>query len=615
MPVPTLSFLLGLVVIGYLFTFVVFAILRIVTGVSIQRVGYSGFRRIAFSPRNGLKITIRGVGLSVHRPTFALPTWCSVVVTELAVTVDLRALDETKRQHRANEHGKRKTNSPIDHEDADGHGKLWRQLTAVKEKIKRLHRQIGWLRLFDLIATAVTVNIVGVGSLRMERLTLSVDTRAQTVDRSRLFQHHKLRPDTQCPAEWKSIIRSVLFTPEGRESTELLDYCTLNIHGMLHRGREGLRDASIALKLGRVNVPYDDFEHAKRLSDLLRGKYAQPRGDGSISTDHLAAVVGELEDPGTHEQHIVRAVSDSRAFVASVLRGIQEVQFAVSFVGLSKKLAVKADGGRNVYFNFAMKELGLDVLRLDPKSPAHRMYFATKDVAHQGLLTGIAIAAGIDDGHEHPERMLYVPMITATVKTTLPSRTIEASKQDGPTDRNTNILYANFVCTSPSVDLDPKHLPLVHAMLKQRSVRQQSAKPATTHHQLISQLLPKAHVKFSIQEPVVRISLPPMDKKNADADDFDLLIASVSSIALECESSHATDTRMHYSLSSYYRHSRHKLYYQSAAGDRHDLLLSDTVDVQVDVNALPEASVVATGRAQSFTVYLVRPDICEGIHP
>lgn len=40
MPVPTLSFLLGLVVIGYLFTFVVFAILRIVTGVSIQRVGY-----------------------------------------------------------------------------------------------------------------------------------------------------------------------------------------------------------------------------------------------------------------------------------------------------------------------------------------------------------------------------------------------------------------------------------------------------------------------------------------------------------------------------------------------------------------------------------------------
>ncbi|GIZ37205.1 hypothetical protein CKM354_000066100 [Cercospora kikuchii] len=613
MPVPTLSFLLGLVVVGYLFTFVVFAVLRIVTGVSVQRVGYSGFRRIAFSPRNGLKINIRGIGLSVHRPTFALPTWCSLVITELVVTVDLRALDEARRRHGAEGEKQERPKTPVDQQDADGHGKLWRQLTEVKEKIKRLHRQIGWLRLFDLIATAVTLNVVGVGSVRMERLTMSVDTRSQTVDRSRLFQHHKHRPDTQCPAEWKALIRSVLFTPEGRDSTEVLDYCTVNIHGMLHRDREGLRDASIALKLGRVNVPYDDIEHAKRLADLLRGRYAQPQGDRRGSSDHLAAVVGELDDPGSRDNHIVRAVSDSRAFIASVLRGIQEVQFAVGFVGLSKKLSIKAHGDRNVYFNFAMKELGFDILRLDPKSPAHRMYFSTKDVAHQGLLTGIAIAAGIDDGLEHPERMLYVPMITATVKTTLPSRTIQATRDDGPTDRNTNMLYANFVCTSPSVDLDPKHLPLVREILKRRSRRPQHDQPASTHHHMISQLLPKAHVKFSVQEPVLRISLPPMDKANAEEGDFDLLISSVSSVAWECESSHATDGRLHYSLNSYYRHSRHKLYYQSAAGDRHDLLQSDFVEVQVDVNAIPDVSVIASGRAQSYTVFLVRPDICEGV--
>ncbi|KAF2212943.1 hypothetical protein CERZMDRAFT_111373 [Cercospora zeae-maydis SCOH1-5] len=613
MPVPTLSFLLGLVVVGYLCTFVVFAVLRIVTGVSIQRVGYSGLRRIAFSPRNGLKINIRGIGISVHRPTFALPTWCSLVITELVVTVDLRVLDEARRQHGAEGEKTERPTTPVEQQDADGHGKLWRQLTEVKEKIKRLHRQIGWLRLFDLIAMAVTLNVVGVGSFRMERLTMSVDTRSQTVDRSRLFQHHKHRPETQCPAEWKALIRSVLFTPEARESTEVLDYCTVNIHGMLHRDREGLRDASIALKLGRVNVPYDDLEHAKRLADLLRGRYAQPQGDRRGSTDHLAAVVGELDDPGSHDNHIVRAVSDSRAFIASVLRGIQEVQFAVGFVGLSKKLSIKAHGDRNVYFNFAMKELGFDILRLDPNSPAHRMYFSTKDVAHQGLLTGIAIAAGIDDGLEHPERMLYVPMITATVKTTLPSRTIQATRDDGPTDRNTNMLYANFVCTSPSVDLDPKHLPLVREMLKRRSRRPQYDQPASTHHHMISQLLPKAHVKFSVQEPVLRISLPPMDKANSKEGDFDLLISSVSSVAWECESSHATDGRLHYSLNSYYRHSRHKLYYQSAAGDRHDLLQSDFVEVQVDVNAIPDVSVIASGRAQSYTVFLVRPDICEGV--
>jgi hypothetical protein len=233
MPVPTVPFLVGLVVLGYLFTFIVFAILRVITGISIQRVGYSGFRRIALSPSPGIKITIRGVGLSPHRPTFALPTWCSLVVTELCITVDLKALEDGKRSrnegYKHTNGSARKANGSVDGsaEDKDsdeGHGKLWRKLTEVKEKIKRLHGKIQWLRLVDLIADAAEVNIVGVGSLRVERATLCVDTRSQTVDRGRLFQHHQSRLESQQPAEWKSIVRSVLFTPEGRESSEVLDY-------------------------------------------------------------------------------------------------------------------------------------------------------------------------------------------------------------------------------------------------------------------------------------------------------------------------------------------------------------------------------------------------------
>jgi hypothetical protein len=170
MPVPTFSFLVGLVVLGYLFTFIVFAILRVITGISIQRVGYSGFRRIAFSPSHGVKVTIRGVGLSPHRPTFALPTWCSLVVTELCVTVDLKALEDGKRlRSEGYKHTTwtgRKANGSLDgsgeEEDGDeGHGKLWRKLTEIKEKIKRLHGKIHWLRLVDLIADAAEVNIVG----------------------------------------------------------------------------------------------------------------------------------------------------------------------------------------------------------------------------------------------------------------------------------------------------------------------------------------------------------------------------------------------------------------------------------------------------------------------
>ena len=135
MPVPTVSFLVGLVVLGYLFTFIVFAILRVITGISIQRVGYSGFRRIALSPSPGIKITIRGVGLSPHRPTFALPTWCSLVVTELCITVDLKALEDAKRaRNEGYKHIKGKAgkaNGSVDgaaedEESDEGHGR-WRE--------------------------------------------------------------------------------------------------------------------------------------------------------------------------------------------------------------------------------------------------------------------------------------------------------------------------------------------------------------------------------------------------------------------------------------------------------------------------------------------------------
>ena len=614
------SFLLGVIVLGYLCTFVLFAILRVVTGVSIQRVGYSGFRHVAFSPRHGVRVTVRGIGISLHWPTFALPTWCSLVITEPCISIDLKAVEEGARKRdgdlKTANGTTSKANGSLDgahrqpRSQEDGHGKLWRKLTEAKEQIKRLHSKIHWVKLVDLIVTAAEVNVVNVGSLRLERATISVDTRTQTVDRSRLFQHHKAQPDTQRPAEWKSLIRSILFTAEGRESTEVLDYCTLNIHGLLHRELEGLRDASIALKLGRVNVPYDDIEHARKNAALMRGKYAQPHSDRSDIS--IKDALDELERPGSREERIVQTVSDSKAFVASILRGIQEVQLAVGFFGLSRRLSVKGQADRDVYFNLAMKEVGFDVLRLDSKSPAHRMYFSLKDVAHQGLLTAIAISAGIDDGHEHPERMFYIPMVTATVKTTLPSRTIQYSQEANVGDRNTNILHANLVCTSPSVDLDPKHLPLVLEILKRRSATSKQHDRAARHN-MISQLLPKAIVKFSIHEPVVRVSLPPMDKDKAEEGDFDLLISSMSSMSMDLESSHSLDGQMHYGLAASYRHTSHQLYYQTCSTDRYDLLLSDTVEVKVDVNAIPNAAVFVNGRAQTFNMFLTRPEICEGV--
>ncbi|KAK5004671.1 Protein SABRE [Cryomyces antarcticus] len=283
---------------------------------------------------------------------------------------------------------------------------------------------------------------------------------------------------------------------------EILDYFTLNVHGLLYKELEGLRDASVAVKLGRLNLPYDDIKACVDRATRQRMVYRRRGTDSSESNIPVTDTLGELVVPKSREEAIIQTVSDSKEFISSILRGIQEIQFAVSFFGFSKDIRVVEASGLPIYLNMSMKEVGFDLLRMDPKSPAHRMYFSPKDIAHQALIAVNSISVGIDDGHAHPERLMYIPMVTATLRTTLPSKTIQPSKGKDARERNTNMLFANLVCTSPSIDLDPSHLPLVLQLLKSRDNSDLSERKPHTERHLISRLLPKASIKVSVHEPV-----------------------------------------------------------------------------------------------------------------
>src|SRR3954453_14118498 len=164
----------GFVLLFYLSSFVVFAILRIATGVSIQRVGYFSLRHIAYTPKEGIRLKIRGLGLSLHRPNFAQPTWVSLRMTELKIVIDPTLLKSTAKPPAAGADGGDDANSEyvradrsgpshhhrpsFDHEDRS---QLWRRLTNAKEKIKRIHRKINWLRMLDIIALNSTIEVVG----------------------------------------------------------------------------------------------------------------------------------------------------------------------------------------------------------------------------------------------------------------------------------------------------------------------------------------------------------------------------------------------------------------------------------------------------------------------
>ncbi|KAK7742024.1 Protein SABRE [Cytospora paraplurivora] len=622
------TFLFGVFVVLYLSSFVLFAILRTLTGISIQRIGYFSLRRLAYVPKDGIKIDIRGLGLKIHRPTFAQPTWLSIVISELVVTLDVLELERSKanaalvrEQHDSAPPKKdgvslEVPNPPIARRATTTvkRSETWKQLTRVKERIKKLHENLHWLSLVDVISKNSAVNVVGVGNLQFGSVTVAVDTRRKMVDRARFFWLSKSEKNSRKhQAEWITTIRSVLFTPVGGESLEVLDHTTLNVHGFLYEQVDGLREASVALKFGRVHVPLDEIrESARRFRKLKLAKAATTPPEEPIEDEYIDKVFQELDQPGSTDVDLKQTVSDSKEFVSSILRGIKEVQFAVSFIGLTKKVDAVKTPGPPVLFNASMKEVGIDLHRLDNKSPAHRMYFPPTDVAHEALLAALSISIGLDDGQGNPQRLLYVPMATTTIRTTLPSKTVQLPSDVSPEQRNANIMFANSVVTSPSVDLDPKHLPLLLAMLQSKGKRSESSSTGQKRHMLISRLLPKAYIKFTMHEPVLRVALPPV-YKNADADDFDLIIASISSISLDAESSHSLVEKLHYSLAANLRVQSHNLYYQSSKGDRFDLLEVESFDLKVNLSASPDVAVVANGNLQTFAIRMVRSEITDGL--
>ena len=615
----------GFVLLFYLSSFVVFAILRIATGVSIQRVGYFSLRHIAYTPKEGIRLEVRGLGLSLHRPNFAQPTWISLRITELKVVIDPTLLSSTAKPPVGGTEGRRAgddaehvhDNAPgLDEQHQTSFGQedrsqLWKRLTNAKERIKRIHRKIHWLRMLDIIAVNTVVEVVGVGNVQIATFTMAVDTRRKMVDRGRLFRHKKDPSGNQRPAEWIFTVKSIFLSVGDTEAVEILDFLSVNIHGILYTDREGLRDTSIAVRGGRLHIAYDDIRRFARLMKELSPpakELSKPRATENIT---FTDMVEQLDRPGSREAKIVRAVSDSKEFVGSILQSVQEIQWAMTFVRFSKVVDSSPQESLPLVLNVVTHEIGIDLHRVNSNSPAHRMYFSPGDVAHQALVAAISISASLDEAENAPNKIMYIPMATTTIRTTLPSKTMSFTEERNVSERNANVLFANLVVTSPSIDLEPRHLVQLLAIQQKSKAKSTSS---SNSHRLISRLLPRASVKLSIHEPVVRFVLPVAHPINSQPDDFDMIISAISSVSLEVESSHSDTGDSRYSLASNFRISSHHLYYQAASGVKHNLVVAEAMEIKLQLSATTEVRVILSGNLRSFSILMVREEVSTGVY-
>jgi hypothetical protein len=616
MPLVNATSVAAVLLLLYLSSFILLAIIRVATGISIQRIGYFSLRHIAYTPKEGLRIDLRGLGLSIHRPTFAQPTWISVVFEELKVTVDPAALEHSPRHHEKHSKsnggadGAKGTAEP--QKRTGKQSQLWKRLTKIKEQIKTLHRQINLLRMFDVIALNTSAEIVGVGYVQIASFTAGVYTRRKLLDRGRLFRHKKDPLGDQKPAEWVFVVRSILLGVGGRDPVEILDAMSINVHGLLYKDREGLRDTSIAIKVGRLYVPVDEIMYFSNKSKKLRQPHEQHEALSPIEEVSFEDLAEEFQSPGSREAAIVQTVAESKEFLRSTLQSVQEVQLAMSFIRISKEVEALRQANLPLFANVVVHEIGIDLHRLEQDSPAHRMYFQKQDIAHQALFAAVSISVSLDEDDMRPNRIMYVPMATATIRTTLPGKTMSFTHDRDVAERNTNILFGNLVVTSPSLDLTPQHLMRLHVLSQTRQPPSQN--DPHRRHRLISRLLPKASIKFSIHEPVVRFVVPVANNVKADPGDFDMIISSVSSISLDVESSHSLGGDLLYSLNSSFRVLSHKLYYQASCGDKHNLIINEALELKCQISASTEVAVTLQGNLRTFSVLMVRDEVSKAVY-
>lgn len=617
MPLVNATSVAAVALLLYLSSFVLLAILRIATGISIQRVGYFSLRHISYTPREGLRVDLRGLGLSLHRPTFAQPTWISLVLEDLKFTLDPEVYESSSAKSSTS------SDSQEHHETTEflrsngthrpgGRSKLWKRLTEVKERIKRIHRQIRILRMFDISAYNTTAEIAGVGYVQVSNVTAAVYTRRKLLDRGRLFRHKKDPMGGQQPAEWVFTVKSILMGVGGRDPIEILDAISINVHGLLYRERAGLRDTSIAIKAGRLYVPVDEILLFSARSKQFAKSAQQSQVLSPVEEISFEDVVKELDNPGSREASIVQTVADSKEFFSSILQSVQEIQLGMSFVRISKEIESLRQANLPLIANTVIHEIGIDLHRLDQNAPVHRMYFSKEDIAHQALLAAVSISVSLDEDDYTPNKIMYIPMATTTIRTTLPAKTMSFTQDRDVAERNTNILFANFVVTSPSLDLLPQHLIRLLALSGSRT--SQPAEPQHNRHRLISRLLPKASIKFSIHEPVVRFVLPVAHPANAGPGEYDMIISSISSISWDIESSHSAGGELLYSLGSNFRVMSHQLYYQAHTGIKHNILLTEALELKIQVAASTDVSVSMAGNLRTFSIIMVREEVSKAIY-
>ncbi|VVT53361.1 uncharacterized protein SAPINGB_P003535 [Magnusiomyces paraingens] len=648
----------------YLSTFILFAIIRVVTGVSIKRLGFMSLRHISFSPSADTSIFIRSIKLTFHRPTFSRPGWFGIIVNELEVQISLAALLKNKNKKKKKKQTDKKQSHLFVEEDEDG--PIWAFSPSSLFLTRFIRLILLNARFFEITLTNTTVSIKDHISINVGELTHKVDLRksAKLQESTKIIgtlDRHKFKQGEAAVVS-RFTVKDIVLTPlndptisnmtrdEFLSQTELLDFFDIEVKGIIDVHKLALKGLAVGVRIGTLNLHIDRIRHvfqgiqdclnaSKETSDDFSVRPTFSR-DSSISYSSVDTkpekIVNEDDDDETSintdetcafKEPSQKDISTLTRFGTILVRIVKEVSVKFEHLSIrhfSLDPPTSPDETSDLKLSCTVKDIMIDIRRLNSENPSFRLFFKDTDSAHQAIFSCNSVSIGLYHNNVQ-EEILYIPLISTISKTNIFSKTIKLVKRSsGDENSNNSLLRTNINISTPSFNLKAHHFPfIIHGLSKKSKPKSHSKSRGFNYtNSTFQKLWPRAVIKFAIDEPAARIIVTPPRRQSsvepqlqALCTDFSgMVVVSCSKIYCDFSSSHINDNgKQNYSLKSSLHSSALDVFYQSNTGCRYDLLASESFLLKIAAVLNPSLSLICTADLDGMRVSALHDEVLDGL--
>lgn len=639
----------------YLSTFIFLAVIRVVTGISIKRIGFMSLLHISYSPSSLVSISIRSIKLSLHRPTFSCPGWLTLKINELDVAIDEQILQSKKK-------GTDETSSSQDDglstilnlvgQDEDG--PVW-SIVPPKSKLSKIIKLVFKnIKFFELNFLNTTLNLKDQISMNLGGITFKIDLRktANATDLNRFvgtLDRYKFKAG-EAPVSFKVKLSDVVLIPMGDNATssmtteqylsqtELLDFLFFEARGIIDITTLSLKDLAVTLKSGTLNLHLakirEVIENIKRsrkhAKDSNGNNKEHTRSDNFDSkeegSDSESLPDSEVFDSDSsfelepeNDSYSSENLSALAQFGTILVRIVKEVEIKFELINathyvLHTDYETKED---NIELAATAKDITIDLRRLNPQSPTFRLFFSDEDTGHQAIFRCNSISAAFYRDKVQ-EEFLYIPMISSISRTNIFSKTIKMVKHTD-TDRNNSLLRTTINISTPALNLDTHQIPhFINAL----SISSPEKKSKTqTNLAKFQNLWPRAVVKITIDEPAARLIINPPAQpatghtNNTISTEFSgLVVLNCSKIYCDFISSHIiANNNRNYTFKLGLHTSAFEAFYQTNSGQRFNLLTTESFIAKIATVINPSPSVICTANLGSIEITALHDEVLEGL--